>query len=137
MAKTIETKNHEKMTTTLGKTTVFKGIMRFSKPLKIDGRFEGTIESDGFLYIEEGAQVQADIKVGSIVIAGVIHGNIEARENLEMLSTGQVYGNVKTAKLRIADGVIFQGKCEMLKQTDTVDIFTAPASKLKEIVKPA
>lgn len=125
------------MATTLGKTTVFKGTMRFSKPLKIDGRFEGIIESDGFLYIEEGAQVNADIKVGSIVIAGVIHGNIEARENLEMLPTGQVYGNVKTTKLRIADGVIFQGKCEMLKNSETIDIFSAPASNLKEIVKPA
>ena len=137
MAKSSETKNHEKMTTTLGKSTVFKGTMRFSKPLKIDGRFEGLIESDGFLYIEEGAQVEADIKVGSIVIAGVIHGNIEAKENLEMLPTGQVYGNVRTAKLRIADGVIFQGRCEMLKDSTNIDIFSAPASKLKEVVKPA
>ncbi|TFG63910.1 MAG: polymer-forming cytoskeletal family protein [Spirochaetales bacterium] len=137
MAKSAETKNHEKMTTTFGKTTVFKGTLKFSKPLKIDGRFEGIIESDGFLYIEEGAQVQANIRVGSIVIAGVVHGNIEAIDNLEMLPSGQVYGNVRTAKLRIADGVIFQGKCEMLKSPEAVDIFSAPAPKLKEIVKPA
>jgi cytoskeletal protein CcmA (bactofilin family) len=32
-----------------------------------------------------------------------------------MLATGQVYGNIRTAKLNIADGVVFEGKCEMIK----------------------
>lgn len=131
MAKAADLKAGEKITTTLGKQTVFIGTMRFSKSLKIDGRFEGEIISSGFLYIEEGAEVKADIKVKSIVIGGVVHGNIEATDKLEMLDSGRVYGNVRTAKLKIADGVVFEGKCEMIKDPDSIDIFSATADKLK------
>ncbi|HUX20033.1 MAG TPA: polymer-forming cytoskeletal protein [Spirochaetia bacterium] len=131
MAKAAEIKAGEKIITTLGKETVFSGTMRFSKSLKIDGKFEGEIISSGFLYIEEGAEVKANIKVKSIVIGGIVHGNIEATDKLEMLDSGQVYGNVRTSKLKIADGVVFEGKCEMIKDPDTVDIFAGPAEKLK------
>ncbi|HOV62401.1 MAG TPA: polymer-forming cytoskeletal protein [Spirochaetia bacterium] len=135
MAKNTDVKTLEKIYTTLGKETVFKGTMKFSKSLKIDGRFEGEIESSGFLYVEEGAEVRANIKVRSIVIGGVVHGNIVASEKLEMLASGKVFGNIRTAKLRIADGVVFEGKCEMIKDPDSVDIFIAPVEKLKKTVE--
>lgn len=131
MAKTAEIKAGEKITTTLGKETVFSGTMRYSKSLKIDGKFEGEIISSGFLYIEEGAEIRANIKVKSIVIGGIVHGNIEATDKLEMLDTGQVYGNVRTSKLKIADGVVFEGKCEMIRDPDSIDIFAGTAEKLK------
>jgi cytoskeletal protein CcmA (bactofilin family) len=100
--------------------------------LKIDGTFEGQIESPGFLYIENGATVKADIKVGSVVVGGVVRGNIEASERLEMLTTGRVFGNIRTAKLNIADGVVFEGKCEMIKNPDKLDIFSAPVGNIKK-----
>ncbi len=131
MAKAGDNKPDQPIRTTLGKETVFKGTMRFETSLKIDGRFEGEIESNGYLYIEEGAEIRADIRVGSVVVGGIVHGNIVAKDKLEMLSTGQVYGNVTTSKLRIADGVVFEGKCEMIRNPDEIDIFSAPATKLK------
>ena len=137
MAKNSEKKTSERITTTLGTGTRFNGTMRFSQSLKIDGRFEGKIESEGFLYIEEGAYVQADIKVGSIVVGGTVHGDIYAKEKLEMLSTGQVFGNVQTAKLKIADGVIFEGKCQMIQKPDRVDVFSTPVQPLKESIQNA
>ncbi len=135
MAKSSDIKGIEKISTTLGKETVFKGKMKFSESLKIDGNFEGDIESPGFLYIEDGAVVKADIKVRAVVVGGVVRGNIEAADRLEMLSTGQVYGNIKTSKLRIADGVVFEGKCEMIKGSSDVDLFSAGVESLKEKVK--
>jgi cytoskeletal protein CcmA (bactofilin family) len=132
MAKNNEHKVHEKIVTTLGKETKFNGILRFRESLKIDGSFEGEIESPGFLYIENGATVTADIKVGAVVIGGVVRGNIEASERLEMLSTGKVFGNIRTAKLNIADGVVFEGKCEMIKEPESVDIFSAPVEQTKK-----
>jgi cytoskeletal protein CcmA (bactofilin family) len=135
MAKSNDKKNNERITTTLGTGTKFNGTMRFSKSLKIDGKFEGKIESEGFLYIEEGADVRADIKVGSIVVGGTVRGDIYAKDKLEMLSTGQVFGNVQTAKLKIADGVVFEGKCQMIKEPGEVDVFSTPVLQLKESVQ--
>jgi len=132
MPKNNDHKSIEKLTTTLGKETSFNGVLRFKESLKIDGDFEGEIESPGFLYIENGATVKANIKVGSVVVGGVVRGNIEASERLEMLTTGKVFGNIRTAKLNIADGVVFEGKCEMIKNPEKLDIFSAPVANLKK-----
>lgn len=135
MSKNNEHKGLEKITTTLGKETNFQGVLKFRESLKIDGKFEGEIVSPGYLVVENGAVVTANIKVGSIVIGGIVRGNIEASEKLEMLATGQVFGNIRTAKLKIADGVVFEGKCEMIKSPEGVDIFSAPVDQLKKAVQ--
>jgi cytoskeletal protein CcmA (bactofilin family) len=121
--------------TRLGKNAVVKGTMRFNESVRISGRFEGEIVSEGFLFVEDGAEVHADIRVGSAIIAGVVRGNIYASDSLEMLPSGKIYGNVKAGKLRIADGVVFEGKCEMIKNPNAVDIFSAPVDQLKTSVQ--
>ena len=118
--------------TTLGKGTNFDGVMRFKESLKIDGAFAGEIRSPGYLHIENGAVVNADIRVASLVIGGVVRGNIEASDSVEMLASGKVYGNIRTAKLKIADGVVFDGKCEMIRNNETIDIFSARVDQVKK-----
>jgi cytoskeletal protein CcmA (bactofilin family) len=132
MAKNDDHKGTEKISTTLGKETAFNGIMRFRDSLKIDGNFTGEIVSTGYLYIESGAMVTANIRVGSVVIGGTVKGNVEASDKLEMLATGKVFGNIKTAKLKIADGVVFEGKCEMIKNPQAVNIFSGPVDQVKK-----
>jgi cytoskeletal protein CcmA (bactofilin family) len=91
-----------------------------------DGKFTGKIDSTGFLFIENGAEVEAEqIKASTVVVAGLVRGNIEAADRVEMLATAKVYGNVRTTKLRIADGVIFEGRCEMIRSGETFNPFTA------------
>ncbi len=124
----------EKIVTTLGRETAFKGKMEFTKTLKIDGKFEGEIDSSGSLYIEEGARVRADIKARSITIGGIVHGNVTAAEKLVILSTGRVIGNITASRLRIADGVIFEGKCIMIRDPESIDIFSGKVEKLKKTV---
>ena len=118
--------------TTLGKGTNFDGVMRFKDSLKIDGAFAGEISSPGYLHIENGAVVNADIRVASLVIGGVVRGNIEASDSVEMLASGKVYGNIRTAKLKIADGVVFDGKCEMIRNNETIDIFSARVDQVRK-----
>ncbi len=133
--KQLDLKNLPQTATRLGRETSLKGRLRFTDSVTISGRFEGQIDAEGFLYVEEGADVRADIKAGTIIIGGVVHGNVEATTRLEMLPTGKIYGNVRTSTLRIADGVVFEGKCEMIRNSDRVDIFSAPAGQLKKTIQ--
>jgi cytoskeletal protein CcmA (bactofilin family) len=132
MAKNEDHKGIERISTTLGKETDFNGVMRFKDSLKIDGNFSGEIVSAGFLFVEQGASITANIHVGSVVIGGTVKGNIEATEKLEMLSTGKVFGNIRTGKLKIADGVVFEGKCEMIKNPQAINVFSGPVDQLKK-----
>jgi cytoskeletal protein CcmA (bactofilin family) len=111
---------HGVISTILGRETSFNGSLSFKKPLQISGEFEGEIVSDGYLVISEGAKVKANIKASTVVVGGLVVGNVTATSRLEMLSTGRVLGNIRTAKLQIADGVVFDGNCEMLHGQDEV-----------------
>jgi len=122
----------EEIKTVLGPQTVFRGTLRFRDSLKILGRCEGRIESSGFLVIGKGAEVFAEIKVGSLVVAGTVKGNVEALIQTEISATGKVIGNLRTAQLRIEDGTVFEGKVEMLKNSDGLDIFLATPTQLKQ-----
>ena len=103
------------VSTVLGKDTELSGDLSFAKSLQINGYFEGDINSTGFLVVGEGSVVKANIRAKTVILKGTVHGNIEAVERLEIHPNGKLYGNIRTSKLRISDGVIFEGNCEMIK----------------------
>lgn len=125
----------DKVNTVLKNGTEFNGILRFRKPLKINGKFKGEIESESILYIDSDATVNADIKAKTVIISGTVNGDITAEERIEILAEGKVKGNLKTARLKISDGVKFEGKCSMIRNPESVDVFSARVEKLKEIVQ--
>lgn len=94
-----------------------QGTLSFRDPvnLKINGKFEGTLDTRGSLTIGENATVQASIKGESITIAGKVTGNIMAQEILRILATGEVIGDIKTPVLEMREGAILQGNCQMGK----------------------
>lgn len=106
------------VTTVFGKDTEFSGELTFKKSLQINGTFDGDIVSAGYLVVGEGAVVKANIKARIVILMGTVHGNIEATDRLEIMPSGKLYGNIRTAKLKIADGVVFEGKCEMVKHDE-------------------
>ncbi len=101
--------------TVFNKNTEFSGDLTFKKSLQINGKFDGEISSGSYLVIGEEAVVNANIKADTVIIKGVVHGNIEAVTRLEIHTGGKLYGNIRTKKLMISDGVVFEGKCEMIK----------------------
>ncbi len=105
--------------------TFFYGILEFEKPLLINGYFEGEIRSKGTLIIGEKGKIKGNIKAGTVVVGGEVVGNIEAFQKIEMLNTGKIIGNIRTAKLFIAEGVIFDGNCEMLTQEEINELKTS------------
>lgn len=123
--------------TRLGTDTVLRGTLRFRDSVEISGRLEGKIIAEGFLYVQDGAEIRADIRARDIIVAGTVHGNIEATHRLEILETGRIYGNVRTAQFRVADGVIFEGKCEMIRDAEKVDVFSAPIEQIRESIRRA
>lgn len=61
------------------------------------------------LLIEETGYVEGEIRAEKIVVAGEVLGNITAESLLELTPTAQVRGNIRTAKLSMADQAFFKG----------------------------
>jgi len=97
----------------LGKETVFEGKMTFEGVFRLDGRFEGQIFDSGTLIVGETAVVKGKIGVNSIIINGLLEGEVNAKGRTEIHSTGKFYGNIVTPILTINEGGIFEGHCKM------------------------
>jgi cytoskeletal protein CcmA (bactofilin family) len=116
----------------LGDRTNFTGFLRFKETLRIQGKFKGTIEAAGALIVDRGAVVEADhINVESLTVYGTVIGAIHAVDKIDMLSGAEVRGDCVAARLRIADGVLFEGQCSMTPVEKEVEIFSRPTEEIK------
>ena len=100
-----------------------QGSLSFKDPvnLRINGRFEGLLNTKGNLMIGEHASVNADITGESIIVAGKVNGNISALKELKLISPACVVGDLSTPLLSIAEGAIFDGNCKMLAHSKGED----------------
>jgi cytoskeletal protein CcmA (bactofilin family) len=97
----------------LGKETLFEGKMTFEGVFRLDGKFEGEIFESGTLIVGETATIKGKIGIETIIINGLVEGEIYAKVRVEIHSTGKVHGNLNTPVLTINEGGIFEGHCKM------------------------
>lgn len=98
----------------LGRGTEFDGKLAFEGRVRIDGKFSGKIFSDDVLILGEGAEVRAEIEVGTLIVrGGALWGNVRATQLVEIHNPGRVYGDIHSPQLFIDKGVVFEGKCVM------------------------
>ncbi len=98
----------------LGRGSSFKGNLNFEGSIRIDGDFDGEIVGTGTLVIGEGAQIKADIDVGSLYISGDVIGTIDVKDKIKIFATGRLFGNIKTSSIAIEEGGIFEGYSRMV-----------------------
>jgi len=125
---------NEEIFAELGINTIYKGNLTFDKRLKIKGKYYGSVLSGGTLFIEEGAYFEGDINVKNAVVAGCVIGDITSSEKIDVLSNSVIKGNLVAPTIRIADGVQIEGRCQMILDSDTVDIFSTSVNQLKKTV---
>jgi len=132
MAKKEGRKKDKNEVVVLGRTTNFNGFLKFAATLRIQGSFKGTIEASGDLIVDKDAVVDADhITVNSLTVFGNISGAVNAYNKVDMMAGAKVHGDVSAARLRIADGVLFEGKCKMTNTDKDVEIFHRPTEEIK------
>lgn len=105
--------------TIIGSDTAFKGNITSQGTIRIDGQHEGELTTAGDLVVGEGGRLQAQIKARNAVVAGMVNGNIDVSDKLELLATAKVYGDIKVGTLTINEGAVFRGACQMLKESQT------------------
>jgi cytoskeletal protein CcmA (bactofilin family) len=99
--------------TLLGKGSEFEGKLTFEGQVRIDGKFSGQIFTKDTLVIGEGARVNAEVNAGTVIVNGLVEGNIRATQLIELHNPGRVKGNMETPALSIDKGVMFEGSCKM------------------------
>ncbi len=98
--------------TVVGPTTNFKGTVQNDGGLRVEGIFEGLVETGGNLIVGEEAKVMADIVAYNVSVAGAVKGNIKANR-VEILSSGRVWGDIAVKSFLIDEGGFVRGEIIM------------------------
>ena len=117
---------NEYIETTVGRTASLHGVLKAEGSIRIDGVFEGEIETVANVIIGREAKVLANIKARNVLVAGRVKGNVIAHERLEIVSTGGVLGDIDVANLFIEEGGFFQGQSLMKAEEPEGFLLEAP-----------
>jgi len=101
--------------TIIGKGSAISGNMKVNGFIRIDGDIDGDLETDGNVIIGENARLHGNLTAKSVIIGGIIKGNIHASESVKVLSDAAVIGDILSRKVQVEASAIFHGHCISIK----------------------
>lgn len=101
------------ITTMIGADTVLEGKLVTKASVRITGTVIGDVRADGVVVLTKTGKIEGTIEADSIIVAGVVKGNMSIRDKVNVEATGEIYGDVITKKFVIDEESIFQGNCIM------------------------
>ena len=117
------------------------GTISAAEDLVIHGRVEGRIQSEATVIVEASAIIEADILANHVVVKGIVIGEVQAVEGIEVWSTAQIAGDLKTRRLTlraggrvsglVASGVDVAGFSAGMKSSAKAATWTAPARAIE------
>ncbi|MEX2131491.1 MAG: polymer-forming cytoskeletal protein [Pseudohongiellaceae bacterium] len=91
-------KLHGPANTLISRSTEIVGNIHFSGELIIEGKVKGNIyadeESDALIRIADKGAVEGEICVPSIIVNGLVQGDIRSTKHIELAAKAVVVGNV-------------------------------------------
>lgn len=107
------TYSDDKLVAHLVSGTTVSGNISFSASAVVDCQLEGEIRGAKRITIGEHATVRAKIFAFDIIVHGKVEGDLEAVHAVHLKKPAKVFGNIKSPKISIEEGVYFSGRCEM------------------------
>lgn len=104
--------------TILGSGTNIEGDIYTKGSIRVEGEITGNIKADGDLFVGEDGVVNTEVKARNIIVAGKVEGNVIAKNKLEILPTGRLYGDIKTKTIKIEEGAVFKGSSTPLADSN-------------------
>ncbi len=101
------------MLTIIGPEAYFHGVLTVRGSLRIQGEVEGDIHEANEITVGSNGRVKGDVCAELVTVSGTIEGSVVAAKQLEIKEGGKVHGNIRTSKLLIEEGAVFEGNCVM------------------------
>ncbi len=126
-----------RVTSVLGPEIQWQGHLTGRGGVRIEGAFEGTIALDGLLVIAESGRVTCEhVRAKSVVVAGVLKGNITAAR-VEIRKTGRVWGDVVTTSFATEEGAFLRGQIRMEERLPEIFSRKQPSAENETASQPA
>lgn len=113
----------------IGKGTAVRAKIVGSENLVVAGRLEGSLELAGALLVENTGVVKAGVRVERATIAGIVVGDIYARDCVQIAPEGRVLGDIRATRVAIAEGARFSGAIEMMRVEASESVTLRPEAR--------
>jgi len=121
------------LNTIVGKGTYFEGTIKVQSGLRVDGHVKGKIETSDSLVVGKEGEIDGEVYVKNAIIGGKIRGKVQATGKIVLEPNSVFHGELKTAKLVIDEGAVFEGICSM-GQEDGKAIFAQVENNAKSLL---
>jgi len=108
--------DENKIDTVIAEDIEFRGTLKFKNSLKIKGKFEGKIISDGHLIIGRESNTSADITAAVVSVSGNVNGKIKATKKIELFKKSKISADMISPEIVMESGAVFNGICIMEEQ---------------------
>ena len=81
--------------------------------VRVEGRVEGTIRAGKSVVVGRSGEVVGDIVTQDAVISGRVSGNVTAESRLELQSTCDIQGEIRSRRVQLDEGARFNGQMHM------------------------
>lgn len=98
--------------------TVIKGEILSPGDIRIDGSFDGKLQSKGRVVVGETAVIKGDIFCDNIDLWGKVEGNLYVKDTLALKEGCTVNGNLHIKKLSVELGAVFNGNCKTISEAE-------------------
>lgn len=98
--------------------TVIKGEILSPTDIRIDGTFEGRVQSKGRVVVGESAVIKGDIVCENIDLWGKVEGNLFVKDTLSLKEGCVVDGNLHIRRLAVELGATFNGNCKTITEAE-------------------
>jgi cytoskeletal protein CcmA (bactofilin family) len=99
--------------TVVGQSILISGKLTGDEDLTVRGRVEGELTLSRTLIVEPTGVVKANVAVKNAIVSGVVVGNINATESVELTREGRMVGDIRAPRVIIVDGASFRGRVDM------------------------
>lgn len=107
------------LNTIIGKGSSFEGTLKIEQGLRVDGKIKGHISTTDSIIIGKEGEIEGEIITKNAVVGGRVRAKISATGKVVLESSAIFIGEMKTARLVIDDGAVFEGRCSMQKEGKT------------------
>lgn len=97
----------------LASGTEFEGKVKTEGDIRIDGKFIGDLQCTAKVIIGPSGSYNGTIHCDNAVIEGAFQGKLNVKSLLEVKENGKLAGEIKTNKLIVQAGAIFDVSCNM------------------------
>jgi cytoskeletal protein CcmA (bactofilin family) len=107
--------------TIIGPGTNVAGDIESAGFTRVDGNIRGDLKAAGRVIIGERARMRSNVSGTHVTVGGVVRGNVIASEQLVILATGLVLGDIITRRIQADEGCLIHGRVTVCKTAEAWD----------------